>query len=112
MRQFLSLILIAGLVLGGCTGIYRADTEQGNVITEEMIAQVKQGMSRAQVRYVLGTPLLADPFHLDRWDYFYLRRPGNTRKPAESRRVTIFFENDRVVRIETATPSPDGAEPG
>jgi outer membrane protein assembly factor BamE len=106
MRHFLPLILIAGLVLGGCSGMYRPETEQGNILTDDMLVQVKPGMSRSQVRYVLGTPLIADPFHHDRWDYYYLFRPGSTGKPAESRRVTVFFENDRVVRVETAKPAP------
>ena len=58
---------------------YRIDVAQGNVVTKEQLARVSPGMSRLQVRDILGSPLLTDPFHADRWDYvFTIKRPGTT----------------------------------
>ena len=77
---------------------YRIDIVQGNVVTKEQIAVLKPGMSRLQVRDVLGSPLLTDPFHADRWDYiFSIRRPG---LPVQRRSVVVRFEGDVVKAIE------------
>jgi outer membrane protein assembly factor BamE len=86
---------------------YRTDIVQGNVVTREQLAFVKPGMQRAQVRDVLGTALLVSVFHADRWDYvFTLKSQGVL---AQSRRVTVFFKNDVVERIE-ADELPSEAE--
>jgi outer membrane protein assembly factor BamE len=76
---------------------YRIEIQQGNYISQEMIAQLKLGMTREQVRYVLGTPLVTDIFHADRWDYVYYReRPGG----AEQRKVSVHFDKEgRLERI-------------
>ena len=77
---------------------YRIDIVQGNAITKEQAALIKPGMSRLQVRDVLGTPLLTDPFHANRWDYiFTLRRPG---AELQRRSVVVHFEGDSVKAIE------------
>lgn len=83
---------------------YKIDIVQGNVVTREQIAQLKPGMERNAVREVIGTPLLADVFHADRWDYvFTLRRQGFE---PQSRKVSIYFKNDRMERVEAeALPS-------
>ena len=89
---------IAGCLLlaGGC--VYRIDVQQGNLLEETDIAAVKPGMTRSQVRFLLGTPMVDDPFHKDRWDYVYFIRIG--RDPATFKRwVTIVFEDDIVVAI-------------
>jgi outer membrane protein assembly factor BamE len=68
------------------------DVQQGNYVSQEMVSQLRQGMSREQVRYLLGTPLVTDIFHADRWDYVYWREaPDGTR---EERRVALFFSPD------------------
>jgi len=86
---------------------YRIDIVQGNAITQEQAAQIKPGLTRLQVRDVLGTPLVADPFHANRWDYiFTLRRPG---AEAQRRSVVVFFEGDVVKSIE-APPLPSERE--
>jgi outer membrane protein assembly factor BamE len=73
---------------------YRVDIGQGNLITQPMVDQLKQGMSRDQVRSILGTPLLVDPFRSNRWDYvFELRKSG---KPSENRRFFVEFEGDQL----------------
>lgn len=83
---------------------YRVEVVQGNVVTKEMLAQLHEGLTREQVRYALGSPLLTDLFHADRWDYvFSIRRQGA--EPQE-RRVTVYFEQDRVSRYDaSALPS-------
>jgi outer membrane protein assembly factor BamE len=74
------------------------DVQQGNVLPPDRLEQLKTGMSRSQVRFVLGTPLVTDPFHPDRWDYVYYFRPGSTGQ-AETRHVSLFFRNDALQRI-------------
>jgi len=78
---------------------YRVDVVQGNVVTQEVMAQIQPGLGRLQVREILGTPLLADPFHTDRWDYvFTIDRQG---VPPQKRRVSVFFKGDVVERFDT-----------
>lgn len=77
--------------------IYRPTIQQGNVITQEQVNQLKPGMSRRQVRFVLGSPTLRDVFHDDRWDYPYTEGVGST--PDQRKYLTVFFENDQLVRI-------------
>jgi len=80
--------------------IYRMEVVQGNVVTREAWSQVRNGLTRDQVRMLLGSPLIADAFHQDRWDYaFTLRRPGNT---LQQYRVTVYFTQDKVARFEGA----------
>lgn len=83
---------------------YHIDVVQGNVVTQEVMAQIQPGLGRSQVREILGSPLLADPFHADRWDYvFTIHRQG---VPDQQRRVTVFFKGDAVERFEAdALPS-------
>ncbi|MDP2007266.1 MAG: outer membrane protein assembly factor BamE [Rubrivivax sp.] len=115
----LSCALLSGLLLTGCESLqrtdslfgfitpYRIDIVQGNAITQEQAALIKPGLSRLQVRDVLGTPLIADPFHADRWDYiFTLRRPG---AEPQRRSVVVHFAADVVKSIE-APPLPSERE--
>jgi outer membrane protein assembly factor BamE len=110
MRRRLPVSLLAALVLGGCAGQlstdrimgvftpYRIDIVQGNVVTKEQMALVRNGMTRTQVRDILGSPLLTDPFHVDRWDYiFTIRRPGT---PVQRRSIIILFQGDAVASID------------
>lgn len=76
---------------------YRPDIQQGNFVSSEMISQLREGMSQDQVRFILGTPLLTDVFHANRWDYPFRIRKGNGETTAS--RVTLYFENDRLTRI-------------
>jgi outer membrane protein assembly factor BamE len=83
---------------------YRIDVQQGNFVSREMVAQLREGMAqkdgvtRDQVRFVLGTPLLTDIFHADRWDYLFRLQKGNGE--VISSRVAVFFQNNRLVRID------------
>jgi outer membrane protein assembly factor BamE len=86
--------------------IYRPPVQQGNVVTQEQINQLSPGMSKRQVRFLLGTPMLTGVFHADRWDYAFTMGYGST--PSETQRVTVFFENDSLVRIEgDLRPQPE-----
>jgi outer membrane protein assembly factor BamE len=108
-RRPFALLLSAALSLavsGGCSSVprvpgitpYRIDIQQGNYISSDMVAQLKPGMSKEQVRLALGTPLLTDIFHADRWDYVYwYERAGN--KP-EQRKLTVFFEDGKLTRLD------------
>jgi outer membrane protein assembly factor BamE len=87
---------------------YRIEIVQGNVVTREQLARVRPGLSRAQVRDVLGTPLLTDPFHGDRWDYiFTLRRDG---APPQRRSVIAHFQGDALTSVEAPPDLPSGQE--
>ena len=94
------------LLVAGCSGsswrspfsAYRMDIQQGNAITHEMVAKLKPGMTRAQVKFALGTPLIVDSFRTDRWDYVYYFEKPNA--PREYRHIIVFFKGDRVERLE------------
>jgi len=76
------------------------DIPQGNAVTEDAVANLKPGMTRAQVRFVLGTPLLADPFHANRWDYVYeVSKAGQL---VERKHLTVYFDGDKMTRYEGA----------
>jgi len=98
MRRLLILVLFftTFAVSSGC--VYRANLSQGNLIEQKDLDQVKVGMTRNQVRFLLGTPMVDDPFHRDRWDYVYFIRIG--RDDATFKRwVTIVFGDDVVTEI-------------
>lgn len=103
MRMIGLALLLAPLVAGcnplGVFSVYRMEIQQGNYVTQEMVSQLQPGMTRDQVRFVLGTPLLTDIFHDNRWDYVYRRQRSNSRE-VEERRLSVFFENDKLVRLE------------
>jgi outer membrane protein assembly factor BamE len=85
-------------ILSGCA-VHTIDIQQGNVIDEEALSRISVGMSSQQVRFVMGTPMIVDPFHKGRWDYVYVVEPGDVRKVTEHKHVTLFFENDRLAKI-------------
>ena len=102
-------VALCALLATGCT-LYRIDIQQGNVVTPEMVARLKPDMTRQQVRFILGTPLVADPFHPERWDYFYRLDKGGSERAR--RRLTLGFEADRLVSIlddGPGTPVPASA---
>jgi outer membrane protein assembly factor BamE len=86
---------------------YKVEIQQGNYISQEMVSQLKPGMSKEQVRFVLGTPLLTDIFHAERWDYVYWREtPAGQR---EQRRLAVYFEDGRLARLDGDVASSAGA---
>jgi outer membrane protein assembly factor BamE len=102
-----ALPLLAAALLPGCKSVeapkvpgvtpYRMVIQQGNFISQEMVAQLKPGMTKEQVRFVLGTPLVTDIFHADRWDYVYFRELPDGKR--EQRNLSVVFEKDRLARV-------------
>ncbi len=102
MKRILSIAF--AFTAAGCSYLpnlspHRIEIQQGNFISQEMVGQLKSGMTRDQVRFALGTPLVADVFHVDRWDYLFVRQRANSRE-VERRRISVFFEQDVLARIE------------
>ncbi len=79
-------------------GVYKISIPQGNIITQDMVDQLRPGMSKRQVIFVMGTPLVRDPFHQDRWDYIYSFQPGGGVRGQE--KITVYFADDQLVRFE------------
>jgi outer membrane protein assembly factor BamE len=134
MRKLLiNISTIASLVLAGCSssgenriadslpdvdlpdmqipGIYRIPIRQGNLITQEMVNELKPGMTKQQVRYLLGTPLLIDTFDEDRWEYLYSNRPGSKSITVETeqQKLRLVFQQDRLFKI-SGDMYPQGEE--
>ncbi len=101
MRHMLFAAILA-LLLSGCLSVYKVEVQQGNVVTQEMIDKLKPGMTPSQVRFVMGTPLVVDPFHQNRWDYYYYLRHSNETS-GESQRVTVVFKNDLLIAVQGNT---------
>ena len=89
--------------------VHKIDVQQGNVVTQEMVDQLKPGMNRNQVQFIMESPLVIDVFHQDRWDYIYYFKPGYG-EPTEER-VSLFFEDDSLTRI-TGTLHPEETAAG
>ena len=94
---YIAAVLLTGLSLTGC--VYRIDIQQGNLLEQVDIDQIQVGMTRSQVQFLLGTPMVADSFHRDRWDYAYYFRQGRSRD-VERRWLVVHFDGDRVARVE------------
>jgi outer membrane protein assembly factor BamE len=100
-----TLILLV-VAIAGCRQVpmlpgispHKIDIQQGNYVTQDMVAKLKPGMSKSQVRFALGTPLVVDPFRTDRWDYVYVLQKGG--KVVEQRRIVVVFQDDKLVRID------------
>ena len=103
----LSTLLVIGLGLGNAGCVYRMAIQQGNFLDPAQVAQLENGMTRPQVAFLLGTPMIPSAFNNDRWDYYYYLKDRRL-KAADSRRVTVYFENDKVARVEKG---PDVGDP-
>lgn len=106
-------MLLALLAMAGCIRPYQIEIQQGNVVTREMIDKLKPGMTKNQVRFVLGTPLVTDEFHPDRWDYVYLYKK-DAASPVQRQRLTVIFDGDAMKRMEgdlAQAPAPTQAGP-
>lgn len=99
LRWVLLPLLVALPFAGGC--VYRMAVQQGNYLDARQVDQVQVGMTRAQVRFLLGTPMLPPGFDNDRWDYLYTLQLRTLQRP-ERQRLTVYFEGDKVARIENA----------
>jgi len=106
MMRFI-LIFISLCLLCACSRSYdggfnapllhKIDMQQGNVVDQEMLDQLKPGMDKKQVKFIMGTPVLIDPFHNERWEYIYSFQEGGTVR--EQRHITLHFENDKLAYI-------------
>lgn len=97
------LILIAAATLSACSldylpGVYRMDIHQGNIVTQTMVDQLKPGMTKRQVAFIMGTPLTRDTFHPDRWDYIYSNRPSGEERLQKT--LTLLFDRDELVGMQ------------
>ena len=116
-----ALATIAVLFLASCGSAgmpvldlkpYRMEIQQGNFVSQEEVSQLKPGMTKEQVRFVLGTPLLTDIFHADRWDYVYRRQKVNS-NVLEHRKIAVYFEDGKLKRIEgDVIPAPNADTAG
>ena len=97
MKKIIATLLLS-LSLTSCI-VYKIDVQQGNVVTEEMLAQVEPGMTKREVKSRLGTPLVVDPFHANRWDYYYSIKEGRRQKKSRQS-VTLLFDGDILQSIE------------
>ncbi len=95
--------LILASVVSGC--VYRMDIQQGNLLDAEQVDQLEVGMTRSQVRFLLGTPMVIDSFDADRWDYVYSLRRGHEREVTK-RHLVVWFDGDAVTRVEEPIPLP------
>ena len=106
-------------VLSGCgkglLTIYKIDVQQGNAMLAEDIEKIKLGMNKEQVLFVLGSPLIVDSFHPERWDYIYMLKPGYAQ--TQRKQLTLIFDRDEIIEMiqrssEPAEASEDDTEPG
>jgi len=114
----LALVIVTAAFLNGCSylkypDIHKVTVQQGNIVNQEMVDQLRPGMTRSQVRYIFGTPLLMDTFDQDRWDYYYSIKPPGRSELRE--RITVFFEGNTLthftgdyVPTPTTTTETDG----
>jgi outer membrane protein assembly factor BamE len=110
--SFIGTLLLCAISVytGGC--VYRINIQQGNFLEAKYVDQVTVGMTRSQVRFLLGTPMLADSFHPERWDYLYYFKDGKSQK-VERRLLTVFFTDEKVEKIDRPPgPWKDSKVPG
>jgi outer membrane protein assembly factor BamE len=108
-RNLLRIIALGALLLsGGC--LYHMPIQQGNYLDPGQVAQLQTGMTRSQVRFLLGTAMVPNGFDTDRWDYYYYVKAGRTWKP-ETKRLSVWFKDEKVDHIERSDSAPPVAEP-
>jgi len=98
--------LLAGCSVPRIPGVtpYKIEIQQGNYVSQQMVSQLKNGMTKDQVKQILGTPLLTDIFHAERWDYVYWREGTDGKR--EQRKITLFFDQGKLARMEGDVISP------
>ena len=104
-KSLFSLSLLASLTLVSCStimnyipGVYTIDIQQGNIIDQAMVDQLRPGMNKRQVLYIMGSPMLNDVFHKNRWDYLYSNQPSG--EDRVQKQISLFFENDQITGIQ------------
>ncbi|HOB63284.1 MAG TPA: outer membrane protein assembly factor BamE [Candidatus Competibacteraceae bacterium] len=96
--------VLLSVLTAGCESMlpsfYTVPVRQGNYVDQTMVSRLRPGMTKQQVQRIMGTPLITDPFHQDRWDYYYQKSKGT--EIAERRQVTLYFQGDTLARVENA----------
>ena len=104
LSRCLRVLLCTALLALGATGcVYRVDVQQGNLLDNKAIDAVQPGMTRSQVRFLLGTPVVEDQFHTDRWDYMYYYRAGRSSRTLQ-RWIIVYFDGDKVKEVRRDVP--------
>lgn len=93
------IVILCTSVLGACIRPYQPDIQQGNIINNSDLREIHYGMSKQEVLFILGTPMVIDPFNEQRWDYFYSRR-NQQRKQTDQRVITVIFDGDKLVEMK------------
>ena len=101
--SLVAAMLVAAALTGGC--VYRINIQQGNLLDTDLIEQVEVGMTRTQIRFLLGTPLVSNPFDKDRWDYYYYFKAGKTREKT-TQHFVVFFDGDQVSHFDRPGGEP------
>ena len=109
MKVLVLIALISCLIAAAPACVYRINIQQGNFLNQEAVDQVKVGMTRSQVHYLLGTPMVADSFNKERWDYIYYLKKGRN-EHVDSRRVTVYFDGDKVAKLDKPTAEQAAAQ--
>jgi len=100
----LALVAVLGF-LGGC--LYSLPIQQGNVLNPDLVSQLEPGMTRSQVMFLLGTPMIPNGFNTDRWDYYFYVKAARGRANTDSKRLTVWFKDEKVDHLEgDAAPKP------
>lgn len=104
-KSIYPLVLISSIAMSGCStimnnipGVYTLDIQQGNIISQEVINQLRPQMTKRQVLYVMGSSMLVDIFHQERWDYLYSEQLGGGER--EQKRVSLFFEDEKLISVQ------------
>lgn len=102
LSTIFALVLLSGVscstILNNLPGVYSIDVQQGNIIDQSMIDQLRPNMTKRQVLYIMGSPMLNDPFHQSRWDYLYSKQPGGEAR--QQKKITLLFEGDNIIGIQ------------
>jgi len=109
MKAVRTILVTLALSFSASACVYRINIQQGNFLDQKEVDQVKNGMTRSQVRYLLGTPMVADSFDKERWDYIYYLKKGRSRH-VDSRRVTVYFDGDKVAKLDKPTDAEAAAQ--
>jgi outer membrane protein assembly factor BamE len=120
-KPLLYSTLLAGLTVASCSmvlnnlpGVYTVDVQQGNIVDQSMVDQLRPGMSKRQVLYIMGSPMLKDVLHENQWEYLYSNQPGGEAR--QQKRITLYFQDDKIVglqgdfkpsKLPVLKPSPD-----
>jgi outer membrane protein assembly factor BamE len=104
MKSYFRIALLGALLLQGCI-VYKIDVQQGNEINQQMLDQLEPGMSKREVTRILGYPLINDPFHNDRWDYYYYLKTGKSGEE-QQQSATLLFENDQLTEVRSSLSAP------